>query len=74
MRVLRKSKTAAVTVKQTPREKLKYVKKNWQLYVFFLLPGLLLTLIFKYGPMGGILIAFEDYNVIEGVLGSPWVA
>ena len=39
----------------------------------FLLPGLLLTLIFKYGPMGGILIAFEDYNVIEGVLGSPWV-
>lgn len=73
MRVLRKSKTAAVTVKQMPREKLKYVKKNWQLYVFFLLPGLLLTLIFKYGPMGGILIAFEDYNVIEGVLGSPWV-
>ena len=71
MRVLRKKSTAVA--KQTPREKLKYVKKNWQLYVFFLLPGLLLTLIFKYGPMGGILIAFEDYNVIEGVLGSPWV-
>ena len=73
MRVFRKNETAAVAVKQTPREKLKYVKKNWQLYVFFLLPGFLLTLIFKYGPMGGILIAFEDYNVIEGVLGSPWV-
>ena len=72
MRVFRKKNTAVVA-KQTPREKLKYVKKNWQLYVFFLLPGLLLTLIFKYGPMGGILIAFEDYNVIEGVLGSPWV-
>lgn len=69
MRVFRKKSTAVA--KQTPREKLKYVKKNWQLYVFFLLPGLLLTLIFKYGPMGGILIAFEDYNVIEGVLGSP---
>ena len=72
MKVFRK-KSAVVVAKQTPREKLKYVKKNWQLYVFFLLPGLLLTLIFKYGPMGGILIAFEDYNVIEGVLGSPWV-
>lgn len=71
MKVFRKNNTAAM--KQTPREKLKYVKRNWQLYVFFLLPGLLLTLIFKYGPMGGILIAFEDYNVIEGVLGSPWV-
>lgn len=71
MRVLRKNKE--VTVKQTPAQKLEYVKKNWQLYVFFLLPGLLLTLVFKYGPMGGVLIAFEDYNVIEGVLGSPWV-
>ena len=73
MKVFRKNKTAAVTVNQTSQEKQKYVKKNWQLYVFFLLPGLLLTLIFKYGPMGGILIAFEDYNVIEGVLGSRWV-
>ena len=51
MRVFRK-KSTAVVAKQTPREKLKYVKKNWQLYVFFLLPGLLLTLIFKYGPNG----------------------
>ena len=50
-----------------------YVKKNWQLYLFFLMPGLLLTIIFKYLPMGGLLIAFEDYNVIKGVLGSPWV-
>ena len=53
--------------------KLKYVKKNWQLYLIFLLPALLLTVIFKYFPMGGVLIAFEDYNVIDGVLGSPWV-
>ena len=37
------------------------------------MPALLLTIIFKYLPMGGLLIAFEDYNVIKGVLGSPWV-
>ena len=49
------------------------MKKNWQLYVFFLLPALLLTIIFKYVPMGGVLIAFEDYNVIDGVFGSKWV-
>lgn len=29
-----------------------YVKQHWQLYVIFLLPALLLTLIFKYAPMG----------------------
>ena len=37
------------------------------------MPALLLTIIFKYVPMGGLLIAFKDYNVIKGVLGSPWV-
>ena len=50
-----------------------YVKQHWQLYVIFLLPALLLTLIFKYGPMGGVLIAFQDYNPIRGILGSVGV-
>ena len=50
-----------------------YVVQHWQLYVFFLLPALALTIIFKYIPMGGILIAFERYNPIRGILGSEWV-
>ena len=37
--------------KQTMGSKLSYIKKNWQLYVFFLMPALLLTIIFKYLPM-----------------------
>lgn len=61
------------TVKQTAVKKLGYIKKNWQLYIFFLMPALLLTVIFKYLPMGGVLIAFEDYNVIDGIFGSEWV-
>ena len=50
-----------------------YVKQNWQLYVIFMLPALLLTIIFRYVPMGGILIAFEKYSPIKGLLGSEWV-
>lgn len=50
-----------------------YLKQHWQLYVIFLLPALALTLIFKYIPMGGILIAFQDYNPFKGILGSEWV-
>ena len=50
-----------------------YVKQHWELYVIFLLPALALTLIFKYIPMGGILIAFQDYNPFKGVMGSKWV-
>lgn len=50
-----------------------YVRQHWQLYVLFLMPALLLTIIFRYLPMGGILIAFQDYNPIRGILGSRWV-
>lgn len=50
-----------------------YITQHWQLYVLFLLPALALTIIFKYIPMGGILIAFERYNPIRGILGSEWV-
>ncbi len=52
---------------------LQYMVTHWQLYVFFLLPALALTIIFRYLPMGGILIAFEDYNPFAGFLGSRWV-
>lgn len=50
-----------------------YVRDHWQLYVVFLLPALALTIIFRYIPMGGILIAFQDYNPIKGLLTSRWV-
>jgi len=37
------------------------------------IPGIVFLLIFNYIPMYGILIAFKEYSVIKGVLGSPWV-
>ena len=55
------------------KETILYIKSHWQLYVIFLLPALLLTLVFKYLPMGGVLIAFQDYNPIKGILGSEFV-
>ena len=53
--------------------KLLYIQQHWQLYVIFMLPAFALTIIFRYIPMGGILIAFQDYNPIRGLLGSRWV-
>ncbi|WP_022772992.1 ABC transporter permease [Butyrivibrio sp. AE2015] len=50
-----------------------YIKQHWQLYVFFLGPALILTIVFRYVPMGGILIAFQKYNPFKGILGSEWV-
>ena len=55
------------------KKKLIYIRNNWQLYVVFLLPAVLLTVIFKYIPMGGLIIAFQDYNNRLGILGSDFV-
>jgi len=72
-----KERTASVSVArqplgQTVQKKLRWMLTHWQLYAF-LAPGLVLTIIFKYLPMGGILIAFKDYNAIQGVWASEWV-
>src|SRR5665647_141163 len=48
------------------------MRKNWQLYLIILLPVLWL-LVFKYGPMYGIQLAFKDFRIQEGIWGSPWV-
>ncbi|MDE7243868.1 MAG: ABC transporter permease subunit [Oscillospiraceae bacterium] len=50
-----------------------YIRQHWQLYLLFIMPAFLLTVIFRYIPMGGVLIAFENYNPFAGVFGSEWV-
>ncbi|MGG1518651.1 ABC transporter permease subunit [Paenibacillus oryzisoli] len=47
-------------------------KRGLPVYLM-LLPGLLFFIVFKYIPMGGIAIAFQEYDPFEGFLGSPWV-
>jgi putative aldouronate transport system permease protein len=49
----------------------KNLKRDWQLYVFLLVP-LAWVLVFKYGPMYGLQIAFKDYVMRDGFLGSKW--
>jgi putative aldouronate transport system permease protein len=52
--------------------KLKVAWRNRDYYVL-LIPGLLFLLIFKYTPMYGIVIAFQDFNIFDGISGSHWV-
>ena len=47
------------------------LKDAWQLYVMMAVP-LLLVFIFNYLPMGGIIIAFKNYNYQDGIFGSEW--
>ena len=43
------------------------------MYLVMMIPGLVLTAIFSYGPLYGIIMAFQDYNPGLGFNGSPWV-
>lgn len=51
--------------------KAKKHKRCLQLYILIALP-LLFVIIFNYVPMFGILLAFKDYSIRKGILGSPW--
>ncbi|WP_217593633.1 sugar ABC transporter permease [Cohnella sp. GbtcB17] len=49
--------------------------KIWRyrwLYVF-MVPGILYYLVYHYVPMFGLVVAFQDYNLMQGVTGSSWV-
>lgn len=51
---------------------LNQLKRNRLLYLM-IFPGLIYFIVFKYLPMGGLVIAFQDYQSFLGITGSPWV-
>ncbi|QOY38500.2 ABC transporter permease [Anaerobacillus isosaccharinicus] len=60
-------------VKKSPKPKTKNVLvKYWDLYLI-MVPGILFFIIYKYVPMWGVVIAFQDYSVFAGIQGSEWV-
>src|SRR5215216_444559 len=49
----------------------KSFRRHWQLYLV-MLPALLYFLVFRYIPIANSVLAFKDYNVVQGIWGSPW--
>lgn len=62
-----------IVLRQKKEPFISYFRNNWQLYLLFMLPAFLLVLIFKYFPIGGLMLAFIDYIPSQGILGSDWV-
>lgn len=48
------------------------LKQNIPLFIM-LVPVFAYYILFKYWPMGGLVIAFKNYNFADGILHSPWV-
>ncbi|OXM82531.1 polysaccharide ABC transporter ATP-binding protein [Paenibacillus rigui] len=49
-----------------------YLSRYWQLYAMLLFP-VVYFVIFKYGPMYGVTIAFKNFNFFQGINKSPWI-
>jgi putative aldouronate transport system permease protein len=47
------------------------IQAHWELYLLFA-PIALWYAIFCYVPMGGIVVAFKDFKVLQGIARSPW--
>jgi putative aldouronate transport system permease protein len=65
-------KKARAQVTKGKSERWRLFKGNFDLYIM-LIPGLIFLLLFKYAPMYGIIIAFQDFNIFSGFTGSEWV-
>ena len=65
---------ANTTADQAPRLQSPFVrrfKRDWQLHLLILVP-VIYMLIFHYYPMYGATLAFKDYKIKLGIMGSPW--
>jgi len=64
--------TPAAAMRKATRPWIGKLKRDRWLYLL-LLPGLLYFLVFKYLPMWGVLIAFQNYSPFLGFFGSEWI-
>ena len=60
------------TFKLNEMSNLQFFMRHKGLYLM-LLPGILYFILFRYVPMGGLVIAFKNYTPFKGILGSDWV-
>ena len=64
---------AALPKKKAKRQALKRQMKKYKWFYLIMLPGILYFIIYKYVPMWGLLMAFQDYMPNAGIMGSEWV-
>lgn len=54
------------------QQRLRRFKMNIPLILMFV-PVIMFYLTFRYAPIGGLVMAFKDYNFYDGLWNSPWV-
>lgn len=60
------------TIQKNKAPLLTQLKKYYPFYLF-LVPAILIVVVFSYIPMYGIIIAFKDFKMARGIVGSEWI-
>ncbi|BCJ97068.1 ABC transporter permease [Anaerocolumna chitinilytica] len=70
----KRKKSAVIPLAKKPlkRRIIKDLSRNKQLYLL-LVPGIISLVLFKFGPLFGMAIAFENFSAFKGITGSDWV-
>ncbi|NJD04063.1 MAG: sugar ABC transporter permease [Ruminiclostridium sp.] len=63
--------TGVVSLKKTINHKIRMYRK-FKYLLILMIPGIIALLLFSYYPMYGIIIAFKDYKLGDGIFGSKW--
>ncbi len=50
----------------------KRIRKH-RLHLLMIIPVMLWWILFRYGPLYGITLAFKEFRLLDGITGSPWV-
>jgi putative aldouronate transport system permease protein len=63
---------SGVAAPAKPRRKTAAVGKSGWLLLLLAVPGIVWFAIFAYLPMAGLVVAFKDFNIRDGIFNSPW--
>lgn len=61
-----------VSTKRTLRREKRKKIMQYRVLLIMMIPAIVYYIIFHYLPMFGVLLAFKDFKITQGILGSPW--
>lgn len=62
----------AVALRGRHRSGRRFKWDRYKYYYLLLLPAAVYFILFQYVPMFGIVLAFKEYRIMDGILASPW--
>jgi putative aldouronate transport system permease protein len=63
---------ATVSTKRTLKREKRKKFMQYRVLLIMMIPAIIYYIIFHYLPMFGVLLAFKDFKITQGILGSPW--